>query len=234
MALFGWLASLLVVAALLSRAPKVRTLLAMIAHTLTAIVCILIDRHLLPSLVPVSFPRSPAAAIRDPTKLLRALRLHRTRAASNAVAADARHLAVSRANRQGLEPEKEELRAPLEVHLAPGEAAGRWFMKTGDSTSRGLPLWLTALATYEGNREVAFYRHLQHLLRVDCPRALLAAEAPLLARWCLVLTDECEGDGPPRTYSRADAGGAPADTDPAAVVGCIGTRQIQADERNGV
>lgn len=142
-------ATLLVVALVLARMPKVRTLLAMIAHTAISILLILVERHLV--LLPVSFPRTPAAAVRDSESLLDAIMRSGDRLGSLA----GKPVDVERAARVGLEPEKEELRAPLEVRASGAERpAARWFMKTGDSTSRGLPLWLTALSGFEGNREV--------------------------------------------------------------------------------
>ena len=172
--------ALVVVAVILWRMPKVRTLCAMLVHATVATIAIRID-ECLP--IPIGFPRTPDEATRRPGwRLLSAIRRRLTSAS------DATLIRIERTTGAGLEPEKAALRSPLRV-TGGGGGSLCCFMKSGNARSRGLPLWLSALGSFSGNREVAFYKHVRQLLSIDAPEALLAEERSLLARWCLVLTD---------------------------------------------
>ena len=161
------------------RMPKVRTLCAMLAHASIAIILIVIDGLLV---MPVSFPRSPEDALRHPRRLFHAARAR--------LGAGSEPVSIERDESSGLEPDKEALNAPLRLQTGPPHTTLHLFIKTGHARSRGLPLWLTALGSYSGNREVIFYRRVRALLSIDAPVALIAEERALMARWCLVLTNE--------------------------------------------
>ena len=176
--------------ALLRVADKIRTLIAMVFHTLLALLLIRLDA--LVSLPICAFPRSPAQAARS-WWLQKSVR--KLEGAGNLQMGP---------RTTTLEPAKAASRAPLVyVNATTGDVLARLFIKCGDAFSRGLPLWLTALASFSGNREVYFYQHIRRLLpsSVDAPRAVLAAEVALLARWCLVLTD-VSTTGSATEYSR--------------------------------
>ena len=142
---------------------KVATLFALLAHTLIAIILILID-----ALVPLplcAFPRTPEEAQRS-RRLMRLL--------ADWCGFGAAHTLRLAPRATNLEPDKAPSRAPLiVVHVPTGEVVERLFVKCGSAFSRGLPLWLTALASYSGNQEVLFYRRVRRLLPpgVHAPRA---------------------------------------------------------------
>ncbi len=197
---------------ILSRFPKVRTLLAMVLHALTARMLIAID-GVMP--LPCGILRSPEEFLRRSDLLVRALRPWRVGTGRTP------KLRLERANAPSasLEPDKAPTRAAVRVSSPDGsDVCGFWacpgmtelFVKSGHARSRGLPLWLTALASFGGNREVLFYRSIRKLLpeSVSAPVALIAEEAPLLARWIIVLTNL----SPAGTveYVRADESGGDA------------------------
>ena len=191
------MASALICLIILWRMPKVRKLCAMVVYAVAAAILIKIDA-IMP--LPVHFPRTPAECLAHPERVLRLLRVWL------APAKGGLHWRLEHASAMVavLEPDKAPLRAPLHVYDGRDEEPlTHLFCKTGDARSRGLPLWLTALASFSGNREVFFYRHVRSLLpHIDAPRALLAAEVSLLGRWCLVLTDMCPGGALP--FDRRD------------------------------
>lgn len=197
--------TLTVISLILWRMPKVRTLLAMIVHATIAAALIKIDQFMP---LPVHFPRTPAELLDRPNRVLRLL------VEWLAPAEGQRRWRLEHAGMAAtvLEPDKAPLRAPLCLcDEGVEEPLMHLFCKSGDARSRGLPLWLTALASFSGNREVFFYRCVRALLpHIDAPRALLAAEASLLGRWCLVLTDMCPGGALP--YDRDAATAADAST----------------------
>ena len=187
--------------------PKVKTLLLMVLHAALAILLIAFDDIFQ---LPVAFPRTPdelMTGFRLPPAIHKALLRLRppTPSGSEMRSKDLTNLRLERVASTAsatLEPQKASSRAAIRV-VGDGLVPVRLFIKTGDAYSRGLPLWLSALSSWTGNREVAFYRFLRPLLaeRVDAPEALLAAESALLARWCLVLTD-MSGPRGARVYRR--------------------------------
>ena len=78
---------------------------------------------------------------------------------------NARTIRLARRSYEGLEPEKAANHAPLVVvDTATAEIVQHLFFKCGSAHSRGLPLWLTAVASFSGNREVYFYLRVRSLL----------------------------------------------------------------------
>ena len=195
----GVAATLLVV---LWRMPKVRTLLQLIVHVVAVVVLVRLDRLFGLSRYMCAFPRSPAELLRrPPRRFLRELcdqigRLRsRTRhdgatdvdlrAAVNLVPGTSSGAAV-------LEPDKAASRAAIRETSSSTDL----FVKTGDPDARGLPVWLSALASFKLNREILFYARVRHLLPTaqngafDAPELICARESALLLRWCLIVTNK--------------------------------------------
>ena len=207
----GWV--ILALVPIFYRYPKIRTLVCMLLHAILSFVLICLDTFLPLSWLLCLFPRKPSDTITSPRlrycKRYDWIQSHRS---NNVTKLD--HFSVQLEPRENaLEPEKEALRSPLvlkydKTNRENGQrtrATERYFVKCGSAQSRGLPLWLVALSSYSANREVLFYRRIRPLLRKDvsAPRAILAAEFALLARWCLVITDLCKG-GSFIEYTRND------------------------------
>ena len=227
----GWV--ILALVPIFYRYPKIRTLVCMLLHAILSFVLICLDTFLPLSWLLCLFPRKPSDTITSPRlrycKRYDWIQSHRS---NNVTKLD--HFSVQLEPRENaLEPEKEALRSPLvlkydKTNRENGQrtrATERYFVKCGSAQSRGLPLWLVALSSYSANREVLFYRRIRPLLRKDvsAPRAILAAEFALLARWCLVITDLCKG-GSFIEYTRND-------DEPDALAARLAGPQAQANNR---
>ena len=227
----GWV--ILALVPIFYRYPKIRTLVCMLLHAILSFVLICLDTFLPLSWLLCLFPRTPSDTITSPRlrycKRYDWIQSHRS---NNVTKLD--HFSVQLEPRENaLEPEKEALRSPIvlkydKTNRENGQrtrATERYFVKCGSAQSRGLPLWLVALSSYSANREVLFYRRIRPLLRKDvsAPRAILAAEFALLARWCLVITDLCKG-GSFIEYTRND-------DEPDALAARLAGPQAQANNR---